>query len=719
MSSVIKTLLALSLSGSLMAALLFTVKRLLSGRVSRRFWYYIWLPVLIRMCLPVAGMFDLSAIGKTASPPAASRPEASVVEQVNTPQAPSQNTQGLATPSLITSDPEPAAPEAVRPAADIWASIVRTAKRPSTQVYIWLLGAGVMLAANVGSYLVFLRKLNSRLGEPDETAEAAFRSLYGGRRVKLRYCPGVSTPMLVGIIRPSIVLPEKSYPSPDMENILRHELSHYRRGDLYFKWFAMAVNCVHWFNPMAHVICHEINRACEPACDEAVIAEMTESQRRDYGETLLNLAASHRLPAGILATSMCEEKARLKERIVNIMSYKKTAASAVALSLVLAILLCGCGSVLGTDTVKNPGASVSSGASVSEGQELTPLTQDEISWFNDEFFNGEYINMHNQFLSSVYDKPQDIDLFELFYCGTPDNQNSFPSQEEKDKVVAAASMISEPDCMCQKNTTADMNAVLQEYMGITLDETNKVGLDKFTYLSEYDAYYYFHGDTNYVLQYTMDSGFRAKNGDVYLYYKALTWYESDRELLLKKNGDGYLFYSNIDLNGTPELPAAPEVSNISADYPVTCSADDSIGVGVNLVYNGKDHIVFYGYFGLFSYDLNTKTISFSADLLSTLGVNNIQGDEAVCADVSPDGYTVLLYTVENGQPTGTAYTICCDGSYTTADYAPLAQDNWSTPTDIYVSEAEGDFTSADDTIGSLVFTRDGQTWNVFDGFFNK
>jgi hypothetical protein len=220
------------------------------------------------------------------------------------------------------------------------------------------------------------------------------------------------------------------------------------------------------------------------------------------------------------------------------------------LSLLLTILLCGCGPLIGNvenpDNSDNSDVSVPSGESVSDDQELTPLTQDEISWFNDEFFNGEYINIHNQFLFSIYDKPQYIDLFELFYCVTPDNQDSFPSQEEKDKVVAEEGLSEEPDCMCLKNTTADMDSVLQENMGITLDETNKVGLDKFTYLPEYDAYYYFHGDTNYIMQYTMDSGFRDMNGDIYLYYMDSSS-STNRELLLKKNGDGYLFYSNIEL----------------------------------------------------------------------------------------------------------------------------------------------------------------------------
>ena len=49
---------------------------------------------------------------------------------------------------------------------------------------------------------------------------------------------------------------------------------------------------------------------------------------------------------------------------------------------------------------------------------ITQLTAEELEYFNgDEFFNGEYMNIRNQFLSSLYDTPEKVDLLELFYCG--------------------------------------------------------------------------------------------------------------------------------------------------------------------------------------------------------------------------------------------------------------------------------------------------------------
>ncbi|MFR6185565.1 MAG: hypothetical protein ACLUJG_08455 [Lawsonibacter sp.] len=65
----------------------------------------------------------------------------------------------------------------------------------------------------------------------------------------------------------------------------------------------------------------------------------------------------------------------------------------------------------------------------------------------------------------------------------------------------------DPDCGCTKITRQEMDAVLLEHTGLTLEETNLVGLGDFTYLPEYDAYYHFHGDTNYTVP-SFESGSR-------------------------------------------------------------------------------------------------------------------------------------------------------------------------------------------------------------------
>lgn len=176
--------------------------------------------------------------------------------------------------------------------------------------------------------------------------------------------------------------------------------------------------------------------------------------------------------------------------------------------------------------------------STSDGQEVTSLSEDELSYFNgDEFFNGDYyINVRNQFLSSLYDTPEEINLFELFYCG---NGNSETFTDEENTILG----VDDAPCMCEKNSRVNMDAVLTEYMGLTLSDTEKIGLDGMTYLDEYDAYYHFHGDTNYRASVTFFMG--EREGDIIrLYYNDTFMGDGNKVLTLQEKDGSYLFVSN-------------------------------------------------------------------------------------------------------------------------------------------------------------------------------
>ncbi|MDF2839178.1 MAG: peptidase, partial [Evtepia sp.] len=167
------------------------------------------------------------------------------------------------------------------------------------------------------------------------------------------------------------------------------------------------------------------------------------------------------------------------------------------------------------------------------------LTEDELAYFNgDSFFNGDQFNIRNQFLSSLYDKPEDIDLFQLFYCGSGIAETI--SDEELEAVIAKGSW---GDCDCEKNSRTNMDKVLTEYMGITLADTKKVGLNQFVCLPQFDAYYFFHGDTNYRSKITFLSG--ERDGDtIHLYYDDDFYADGKKVLTLKENNGSYLFIAN-------------------------------------------------------------------------------------------------------------------------------------------------------------------------------
>lgn len=208
---------------------------------------------------------------------------------------------------------------------------------------------------------------------------------------------------------------------------------------------------------------------------------------------------------------------------------KKVMIWVFALALIMT-LLAGCGDQLAPKTTST---------------EAMPLTADELSFFNgDSFFNGEYLNIRNQFMSSLYDEPADIDLFALFYCGS--GMTETLTDDEQMAVMAEIGMeesIDDLQSPCEKISRANMDEILAEQMDIALADTNLLGLENFVYLSQYDAYYFFHGDTNYRENINFSSG--ERKGDVIqLFYDDEFFGDGRKVITLKeKNGD-YLFVAN-------------------------------------------------------------------------------------------------------------------------------------------------------------------------------
>ena len=72
--------------------------------------------------------------------------------------------------------------------------------------------------------------------------------------------------------------------------IFRHELTHYKHGDLWLKLLLLAARCLHWFNPLVHLIARFAQEDIEAACDDAVVRGHDGAYRRAYGETILRSA---------------------------------------------------------------------------------------------------------------------------------------------------------------------------------------------------------------------------------------------------------------------------------------------------------------------------------------------------------------------------------------------------------------------------------------------
>lgn len=196
-----------------------------------------------------------------------------------------------------------------------------------------------------------------------------------------------------------------------------------------------------------------------------------------------------------------------------------------------------------------------------------PLTQEELDYFNRYFEMGlaPLPSIRSMLLMSEYDRPQDIDLYVLFYHGL----DAWPEFSQAEYDALGWNEYGEKF----RVTTAQMNGVLQQYAGLTLEQTNGVGLDKFRYLAETDAYYAIHQDTA-AESTAMLEGQYNRDGTVSLTYRYGELEGQYRTVTLERvDGLHYRVLSNRaaaapDSGPEPEASASPEPAPSAA--PTAC-----------------------------------------------------------------------------------------------------------------------------------------------------
>ena len=342
-----KTLLVLSLSGSALALLLLGLRYFALRRMPSTVYYYAWLLVLLRFALPLPGLIPTTFETKATETPVYSE---TYIQEYNEqiPVLPQNAVPGGV--SAVSSESQILAPTEVTPETQTTTFTHKTThsmdwRSPKLWLTIWAFGAALSLGLTVLAYLRFTIRLRHELHRPDRFTREVYASIPGRKPAVFR-SNVVRTPVMFGVFSPKIVLPEREYDAELLLNILRHELMHYHRFDTLYKWVANVILSVHWFNPLSWFIRKELNRACELSCDEMLLRSMTRGEKQSYGNTLLSMAATSALPAGVVATTFATEKRNLKERLVQIMEYKKSGARMLAAVLAL-VLLAGCGMAAG------------------------------------------------------------------------------------------------------------------------------------------------------------------------------------------------------------------------------------------------------------------------------------------------------------------------------------------------------------------------------------
>ncbi len=199
-------------------------------------------------------------------------------------------------------------------------------RTPHFILLAWLLGAFTVLGTALtrqARFNAFLRR-RPHASAPLLRALAASLSRKAGisKPVSIFLMPAGTTPALVGIHQPRILLPEDwqtRFDDRSLRHVLLHELHHIKHHDLLWNWAATAVQALHWFNPLVWFVVSRFQADRELRCDAGALAILSPAERLDYGHTLLRIQETFFAPPAIAGLAPCvRNHPTLRQRILMI-----------------------------------------------------------------------------------------------------------------------------------------------------------------------------------------------------------------------------------------------------------------------------------------------------------------------------------------------------------------------------------------------------------------
>lgn len=349
------------LSASVLTAAVLLLRLLFRRRISQRLQYWLWLPVLLRLLIPVplfharysvaeAAAELAPAVFATPAPAPPEKPEASAAPQLRLDNEPPATARPYPSPTARPDEPpatfrpmtpQPRDDEGPAPPAD--PAIPMATSRPvpaqPPQMDAGELLLRFWLAGSVACGL-WLLGVNLRFSQRLRAARREFRR----EKLPVYLSPAAASPCLFGLLRPAIYLTEacEAVPESQLRQILLHEETHYAQGDHIWGCLRCLSLAVWWWNPFVWLAAACSRRDGELSCDEKVMKCLGEDARLDYGRTLVALLPA-KAPRPMLSAATLSGGARaMKERLDRIVKRPKAWVLAAVAVLLLALIAVGC-----------------------------------------------------------------------------------------------------------------------------------------------------------------------------------------------------------------------------------------------------------------------------------------------------------------------------------------------------------------------------------------
>ncbi|WP_455152221.1 M56 family metallopeptidase [Butyricicoccus sp.] len=325
----LNNLMQIGLTVSLAALVPLILRRLMKKRYPARMVCVVWAILALRLLVPVQLTLPQAPVQVMPRTNYVVQSDQTAFRQAGLPvvQNPARWVTGTQAQTLSAAD----------------TGTVKTVDITDILLTLWLAGViACVLWQGIGYY----RLIRSLKGKSHSVERADLHTILQeqctdlviDRGIPLRVSSAADCPMLAGFIHPTLYLPDERISRTDAAFIFRHELTHYKHGDLWLKLLLLAARCLHWFNPLVHLIARFAQEDIEAACDDAVVRGHDGAYRRAYGETILRSAIAQAQKRKALVSCFGDDKKTLMRRFEGLFD-KSVKKRGVALVVMIALLV--------------------------------------------------------------------------------------------------------------------------------------------------------------------------------------------------------------------------------------------------------------------------------------------------------------------------------------------------------------------------------------------
>lgn len=284
MELIIEEILKTFIISSIGIILLLIFRKVLFKGYSKTFNYLVWLLVLVRMLIPINYEIDISSYFNIYA-----NGEGIFIDIVNFVDYVFKSVNKIATKELG---------------------------------YLWLIVVTVLTGCKIVHYILLKNKVISSCHYVvDEGINKLFKDtlleLKIKKNIRLLQSTDNTIPFGIGLIKSYVIIPNINYSEEELKWIIKHELTHFKYKDIFYKHIVMVVTIIYWFNPLVYIMDRIICKDCELACDERVLRKCNKAEKQQYALTILNSIKKSK-DSKVIMSSTLGKGVFVKTRVENI-----------------------------------------------------------------------------------------------------------------------------------------------------------------------------------------------------------------------------------------------------------------------------------------------------------------------------------------------------------------------------------------------------------------